>query len=122
MDELTLIDSFLDEREFRNRIASLLEERGYEAVQIEDARVAVGRSDNDNALLARNEGKTYTVQTFLNRTVTEREIRETVLDIDAENADGGILAVNTEVSEDLKKAAASEQVEIWDRAVLEEIL
>ncbi len=122
MDELTLIDSFLDEREFRNRIASLLEERGYEAVQIEDARVADGRSDNDNDLLVRHEGKTYTVQTFLNRTVTEREIRETVLDIDAENADGGILAVNTEVSEDLKKAAASEQVEIWDRAVLEEIL
>ena len=122
MDELTLIDSFLDEREFRNRIGSLLEERGYEAVQIEDARVADGRSDNDNDLLVRHEGKTYTVQTFLNRTVTEREIRETVLDIDAENADGGILAVNTEVSEDLKKAAASEQVEIWDRAVLEEIL
>ncbi len=122
MDELTLIGSFLDDREFRNRIAALLQERGYEIIETEDARIADGRSDNDNDLLVRHEGKTYTVQTFLNRTISEREIRETALDIDIENADGGILVTNTEAGEDLKEKARAEQVEIWDKTVLEEIL
>lgn len=105
MDELTLIDSFLDDREFRSRIASLMQERGYEIAEIEDARLADGRSDNDNDLLVRHEGKTYTVQTFLNRIITEREIHEAVLDIDVENADGGILVTNTETGEELKQKA-----------------
>jgi HJR/Mrr/RecB family endonuclease len=100
MDELTLIDSFLDDREFRSRIATLMQERGYE-IEVEDARIADGRSDNDNDLLVRREGKTYTVQTFLNRDITDREIRETVLDIDIENADGGIIVTNTEAGEEL---------------------
>ena len=60
MDELTVIDQFLDEREFRNYIAALLERCGYIEVHIEDTRTADGRSDNDNDLLVQKEGNTYT--------------------------------------------------------------
>ncbi len=122
MEELMVIDSFMDDREFRNYIGTLLKNRGYTDVLIEDSRIADGRSDNDNDLLVRYEGRTYTVQTFLNREITAREIIETAQDIDIENADGGILITNTAVSEDVKKLAGEKQVEIWDRAVLEEIL
>ena len=100
----------------------MLKNRGYTDVLIEDSRIADGRSDNDNDLLVRYEGRTYTVQTFLNREITAREIIETAQDIDIENADGGILITNMAVSEDVKKLAGEKQVEIWDRAVLEEIL
>ena len=122
MEELMVIDSFMDDREFRNYIGTLLKNRGYTDVLIEDSRIADGRSDNDNDLLVRYEGRTYTVQTFLNREITAREIIETAQDIDIENADGGILITNTAVSEEVKKLAGEKQVEIWDRAVLEEIL
>ena len=122
MEELMVIDSFMDDREFRNYIGTLLKNRGYTDVLIEDSRIADGRSDNDNDLLVRYEGRTYTVQTFLNREITAREIIETAQDIDIENADGGILITNTAVSGDVKKLAGEKQVEIWDRAVLEEIL
>jgi HJR/Mrr/RecB family endonuclease len=122
MEELMVIDSFMDDREFRNYIGTLLKNRGYTDVLIEDSRIADGRSDNDNDLLVRYEGRTYTVQTFLNREITAREIVETAQDIDIENADGGILITNTAVSGDVKKLAGEKQVEIWDRAVLEEIL
>ena len=122
MDELTVIDRFLDDREFRNYIASLLSRRGFREVRIEDVRTADGRRDNDNDLLVQKEGSIYTVQTYLNRVITSREISETVQDIDMENADGGILVTNTEVNGDVKKLAEGKQVEIWDRAVLENIL
>ncbi|MBR3364562.1 MAG: restriction endonuclease [Solobacterium sp.] len=122
MDELTVIDQFLDEREFRNYIAALLERCGYIEVHIEDTRTADGRSDNDNDLLVQKEGNTYTVQTYLNREITSCEVTETVQDIDIENADGGILITNTTVSADVKKLAEGKQVEIWDRTVLEDIL
>lgn len=122
MDELTVIDSFMDDREFRNYISTVLKNRGYTDVMIEDSRIADGRSDNDNDLLVRYEGKTYTVQTFLNREITAGEVIETARDIDIENADGGILIVNTAVSDEIRKLAAENEVEIWDRSVLEEIL
>ena len=122
MDELTVIDRFLDDREFRNYIASLLSRRGFREVRIEDVRTADGRRDNDNDLLVQKEGSIYTVQTYLKREITNREISETVQDIDMENADGGILVTNTEVNGDVKKLAEGKQVEIWDRAVLENIL
>lgn len=122
MDELTVIDRFLDDREFRNYIASLLSRQGFREVRIEDVRTADGRRDNDNDLLVQKEGRVYTVQTYLNREITSREISETVQDIDMENADGGILVTNTEVSGDVKKLAEEKQVEIWDRAVLENVL
>lgn len=122
MDELTVIDRFLDDREFRNYIASLLSRSGFIEVRIEDARTADGRRDNDNDLLVQKEGRVYTVQTYLNREISGREVSETVQDIDLENADGGILVTNTEVNEDVKKLAEEKQVEIWDRAVLENIL
>ena len=122
MDELTVIDRFLDDREFRNYIASLLSRQGFREVRIEDVRTADGRRDNDNDLLVQKEGRVYTVQTYLNREITSREISETVQDIDMENADGGILVTNTEVNGDVKKLAEGKQVEIWDRAVLENIL
>lgn len=122
MDELTVIDRFLDDREFRNYIASLLSRQGFREVRIEDVRTADGRRDNDNDLLVQKEGRVYTVQTYLNREITSREISETVQDIDMENADGGILVSNTEVNGDVKKIAEGKQVEIWDRVVLENIL
>ncbi len=122
MDELTVIDRFLDDREFRNYIASLLSRQGFREVRIEDVRTADGRRDNDNDLLVQKEGRVYTVQTYLNREITSREISETVQDIDMENADSGILVSNTEVNGDVKKIAEGKQVEIWDRAVLENIL
>ena len=122
MDELTVIDRFLDDREFRNYIASLLSRQGFREVRIEDVRTADGRRDNDNDLLVQKEGRVYTVQTYLNREITSREISETVQDIDMENADGGILVSNTEVNGDVKKIAEGKQEEIWNRAVLENIL
>lgn len=122
MDDLMIIDSFLDEREFRNYIASFLRERGFSNVRIEDSRTADGFLDNDNDLLAEMDGKTYSVQTFLNREITKKEVYETIADTDIENADGGILITNMEVTDEVKGYAAKNNVEVWDKAVLKECL
>lgn len=115
MNDLEIIDNFLDEREFRNYIASYLETKGYRKVTADDTRVSDSFELNDNDLLAEKEGDTFTVQTFLNKEITRREVYEVIDDIDRENADAGILVTNTVVSDTIKKFAAENDVYIFDR-------
>ena len=118
MNDLEIIDSFLDEREFRNYIASYLETKGYSKVTADDPRVSDPGKLNDNDLLAVADGDLFTVQTFLNTEITRRQIYEVIDDIDRENADAGILVTNTAVSDTIKKFAAENDVYIFDRTDL----
>ena len=116
MKDMYIIDNCIDEREFRNYVLGMLIEKGYTKWQIDDARVSDDDPINDNDILVKSAGMTYTVQTFLNTEITEDEIDETVQDIDKENVEGGILITNTIVSEEMKNYGRIKGVKVMDRS------
>ena len=112
MKDLEIIDNYVDDREFRNYVSSLLEAKGFKRIVMDDTTLADEDSINDNDILAEKDGMKYTVQTFLNVDITEKEIEETLKDVDHENVGYGILVTNKEVSDNVKELAKEKGVEI----------
>ena len=112
MKDLEIIDNYVDDREFRNYVGSLLEAKGFKRIVMDDTTLADEDSINDNDILAEKDGMKYTVQTFLNVDITEKEIEETLKDVDHENVGYGILVTNKEVSDNVKELAKEKGVEI----------
>lgn len=121
MKDIEIIDQFLDDREFRNYVARALPIFGYENVEIEDVRIADGTKVNDNDMIAKKGDFTYTVQTFLNKDITEKEIKETVRDLHKEHLSFGLIVTNKEVSKDIKRQAKENGIEIIDREQLKKL-
>ena len=115
MKDISIIDNFLDDREFRNYICSLLPKFGFNDVEIEDVRVSDTEAINDNDVIAIKNDMKYTVQTYLNKIITEKEINETVLDMDKENVSFGLIVSNKSVDQDIRKLALESGIEIIDR-------
>ena len=115
MKDIDIIDQFLDDREFRNYIASNLTKLGYTEISIEDERISDSTKKNDNDLLAKKGDYTYTVQTFLNKEIKESHIKETIKDMEKEHVSFGIIVTNTEVSKEIKQKAKENGIEIIDR-------
>lgn len=115
MKDIDIIDQFLDDREFRNYIASNLEKFGYTEITIEDARISDSTKKNDNDLLGKKGKKTYTIQTFLNKDINENHIKETIKDMEKEHTSYGIIVTNKEVSKEIKQKAKENGIDIIDR-------
>ena len=118
MEDLEILDNFVDKREFRNYISNILDELGFIDYSIDDVRVSDDYNINDNDLIAYRMGMKYTIQTFLNKDITMREINETKEDMDKENVSYGVIITNHVVSENIKQKAFENGIEIIDRREL----
>lgn len=115
MEDIKIIDQFMDEREFRNYIVKLLDENGFTDISIEDARLSDEEPQNNNDLIAKKGKVRYTIQTFLNKEIGSKEIKETLTDMKDEYASKALIITNKEVSEEVIKEAEEADIEIWDR-------
>jgi len=115
MKDVSIIDNFVDDREFRNYIYSLLPKLGFNEVLIEDVRLSDIERINDNDMIGFKNNMKYTIQTFLNRIITKKEIEETVLDMKYEKVSFGAIITNKHVDKDVKTLAFEEGIEIIDR-------
>ena len=113
--DLMIIDNYIDEREFRNYVSSALSKKGFKRIKIDDVRLSDDDTINDNDMKAELDGVTYTIQTFLNVTVTKKEVDELEVDMDNENVSCAILVTNKNVDQDIKQYAKNIGIEIWDR-------
>lgn len=118
MKELNIIDNFMDEREFRNYIASFLDKKGFTDIEIEDARISDEDEINNNDLFAKKEGVRYTIQVFLNEEIKKSHIKETKEDMSVENVSNAIIVTNKVVEQNILDMAKNEGIEIWDRNYL----
>ena len=119
MKELFIIDNYVDEREFRNYINALLLKKGYVRVTIDDVRIADYDKHNDNDMIAKKGELYFTIQTFLNTDIGEKEINETLKDMESEKISAGIIITNNYVDNDVKESANKKLIQIWDRSELE---
>jgi len=119
MNDLFIIDNYVDEREFRNYINELLKKKGYEKVIIDDVRIADHDKINDNDILVKKGEIYYTIQVFLNKNITKRQIDETLVDMTKEKVSAGIIITNNYVSTEEKTYANKKLIQIWDRTELE---
>ena len=110
MKDMSIIDNFLDEREFRNYIYNLLPSLGFENILIDDVRVSDQKDINDNDLKAEKNGMRYTIQTFLNTDITKLEISETI-----EGVSYAAIITNRHVDQDVKDKAWESGIEVIDR-------
>ena len=115
MEDIKIIDNYMDDREFRNYVNILLLNLGYKHISIDDARIADDDILNNNDMLVVKDGKKYTVQTFLNEDITEKQVEETIVDMMKENVDYGIIVSNKIVSDEMKKYALNRNVVVLDR-------
>ena len=80
------------------------------------------KATNDNDLIAFKNGMKYTIQTFLNNDITENEINETIEDMKHEHVSYGTIITNKEVSDEIRKVAFNNGIEIIDRKELKKSL
>lgn len=118
MEDIEILDNFVDKREFRNYISNILAQLGFIDYSIDDVRVSDDYNINDNDLIAYRMGMKYTIQTFLNKDITMKEINETKEDMEHENVSYGVIITNREVSEDIKNKAFENGIEVIDRREL----
>lgn len=118
MEDIKILDNYVDDREFRNYIHKVLIDNEYQLVTIDDVRIADSNKINDNDIRAFKDGMTFTIQTYLNIDITEKEINETVKDIEKEKVSGAIIFSNRIVNKDIVELAKKNKIIIWDRDVL----
>ena len=118
MEDIKILDNYVDDREFRNYIHKVLIDNEYQLVTIDDVRIADSDKINDNDIRAFKDGMTFTIQTYLNMDITEKEINETVKDIEKEKVSGAIIFSNRIVNKDIVELAKKNKIIIWDRDVL----
>ena len=119
MNDLFIIDNYVNEREFRNYINSLLIKKGYNRVTIDDPRISDRDKHNDNDILIKKGEIYYTIQIYLNTDIKEKHIDETLKDMTEENVSAGIIITNNYVDNNMKEYANSKLIQIWDRTELE---
>ena len=120
MKEINIVDNYMDEREFRNYIHTMFYKHKYHPISIDDVRLSDRDKKNDNDLLVTKNNITYTVQTYLNKEIGDKQIEETFKDMDKEKVSHGIIVTNYYVAEDTKKKASKKNITILDRSVFEE--
>ncbi len=116
MKVIVIIDKYVDEREFRNYSTYWLSKLGFKNITIDDPSLNDEDSTNNNDFKATKRNKEYTIQTFLNQNITEKEVEETLIDMEKEHVENGIIVTNKEVSEDFIKYAKEKKIEIIDRS------
>ena len=122
MKDIEIINNYVNSFEFRNYVMGVLMKHGYTPVVPDDERVSDEDPKNDDDLLARKGDILYTVQTFLNKKVTIREIEETVVDMKKENVSYGIIITNDDVSVNAKAEAELRNIRIIDKENIEDYI
>ena len=120
MTDLEILTKFVDRREYRNYIHYKLYKLGYDAVKIDDERVFDGVEVNDNDLTVEIAKTKCTVQTFLNKTINEKDIKETIEDMEYEKVPVGIIITNKEYSKEISVLAAKNNITIWGKEFFDE--
>ena len=115
MEELNIVKNYMDRREFRNYVYTMLDKNGYCPITIDDERISDETKLNDNDLLATKDNKKYTVQTYLNTPITDKHIEATLKDMDKENVSYGLIVTNFNVNKDIKNKAQKQKITILDR-------
>ena len=116
MEEIKIVDNYMDEREFRNYINTMFYKHHYSPISIDDVRLADNDKTNDNDQRVAKDGVRYTVQSYLNMEITEKQIEETFKDMEKENVGHGIIVSNYYVKDDIKDKALEKNITILDRS------
>ena len=122
MQDITIIENFMNMFEFRNYVQGVLLKHDYKPVCMDDERWADEDPKNNNDMLARKGDILYTVQTYLNKQITLREIEETIEDMKKENVSYGIIITNGKASDNAKKEAELRNIRIIDEESFEEYI
>ena len=120
MEEIKIVNKYMDEREFRNYVNTMLYKHKYNLIEIEDVRLSDKDKKNDNDILVTKDNITYTVQTYLNTKIGEKEIKETLQDFEKEKVLNGIIVTNYYVDNNIKEKALEKNIIILDRKEFEE--
>ena len=123
MKDIKIIDNFINDMEFRNYIYGRLVRSGdFDEPEIDDATLSDDDKVNDNDIIVMQDGKKYTVQTFLNKDITLNKLKETKADIEKEDAFGGIVITNRSYGHDVAIFAEENNILIWDRSELIDLI
>ena len=120
MEEIKIVDNYMDEREFRNYVFTMFDKYNYFPIKIDDVRLSDEDGTNNNDLLVEKDDITYSVQTYLNTEITEKQIEETLQDMDKEDVGYGIIVTNYYVSDPIREKARKNHIIILDRAAFED--
>ena len=120
MEEIKIVDKYIDDREFRNYINTMFYKHGYHPIIVEDARISDDDKTNDNDTLVTKGNKKYTVQSYLNTKIGDKQIEETKKDMVKENVKYGLIVTNFYVDKETKKKAAKQNITILDRSEFED--
>ena len=115
MDDIKVIDLYMDDREFRNYVNTMLRKHGYVRFKIDDTRVSDVDFDNNNDIKVTKDDMRYDVQTYLNTEIGEKEINETLEDMGNEGLKYGLIVTNMIVNDEVKKEAINMHIRILDR-------
>ncbi len=122
MTDSNIIDNFIDEREFRNYVISLLPKFGYELISIDDVRISDEDIKNNNDVLARKDGRRYAIQTYLNKDITLDELNEAIIDKLLEHTSYALIITNKCIDKDVKEKALSRNITLIDREDLIKVI
>lgn len=122
MTDSNIIDNFIDDREFRNYVVSLLPKFGYELISIDDERISDDIINNDNDILARRDGRRYAIQTYLNMDITLDSLNEAIIDKLLEHTSYALIITNKSIDKDVKEKALSRNITLIDREDLIKVI
>ena len=120
MEDIKVIDLYMDDREFRNYVNTMLRKYGYVRFYMDDARVSDEEFDNNNDIKVSKEGMRYDVQTYLNTEIGEKEINDTLEDMGNEGLKYGLIVTNMIVNDEVKKEAINMHIRVLDRKDFDE--
>ncbi len=115
MNDIEIIDNYMDEREFRNYIIPFLESKGYTLENIDDTRIIDDNHYNNNNLIVIKDDFRYAVKALANYKITLKEINDVIKDIENKHVGFGIILTNTEVDLDIQEHAQNNGITIYDR-------
>ena len=120
MDDIKVIDFYMDDREFRNYVNTMLRKHGYVRFKIDDTRTSDEDFENNNDIKVTKDDMRYDVQTYLNTEIGEKEINETLEDMGNEGLKYGLIVTNMMVNDEVKKEAINMHIRILDRKDFDE--
>ena len=116
MEDIGIIDNYMDEREFRNYIITFLEKEGFSDIKIDDTRITDLNNYNNNDLTGIKDNSKYTIRALSNYKITEKEVDDTVNDMYNERVELGVILTNTEVEKEVLEYAKKNNITIYDRS------
>ena len=122
MMDSNIIDNFIDDREFRNYVVSLLPKFDYELISIDDVRISDDDIENNNDILARKDGRRYAIQTYLNTDITLDELDDAIADKLNEHTSYALIITNKCIDKDVKNKALEKNLVLIDREDLIKVI